>query len=159
MGGPVSKPVTGARPGKLLERRAPQGAAPGELAEAAEGPIALALCHELAHLAARHALDVAQTQAHAPLLHGALHLGGVDVDAQHRYPAVLRLVHEAVWGVEAHRLLVQERTQELRAVVDAQPRRLIGEQAERGTVGLGEAEAREALDHLPHALGALECGA
>ena len=37
--------------------------------------------------------------------------------------------------------------------MDAQPGRLVGEQAEGGAVGLGEAEAREADDHRPHALG------
>ena len=59
---------------------------------------------------------------------------------------------EAVGRVEAHRLLVQQRAEELGAVVDAQPGRLVGEQAEGGAVGLGEAEAGEARDHLPDAL-------
>ena len=62
-------------------------------------------------------------------------------------------MHEAVGGVEAHRLLVQQRAQELLAIVDAQPGRLIREQAERGAVRLGEAKAGEALDHPPHPLG------
>ena len=74
-------------------------------------------------------------------------------------PAILGLVHEAVRSVEAHRLLVQQRAQELRAVVHPQPRRLVGEQAEGGAVGLRKAEAGEALDHPPHALGRLTVGA
>ena len=37
--------------------------------------------------------------------------------------------------------------------MDAQPRRLVGEQPERGAVRLGEAEAGEALDHREHPLG------
>jgi hypothetical protein len=62
-------------------------------------------------------------------------------------PAPLRLVGERVGRVEAHRLLVQERAEELGPVVDPQPGRLVGEQAEGGGVRLGEAEAGEA-DHL-----------
>ena len=65
---------------------------------------------------------------------------------QHRDPAPLRLVHERVRRVEAHRLLVQQRAQELRAVVHAQPGGLVGEQPERRRVRLREAEAREADD-------------
>ena len=46
--------------------------------------------------------------------------------------------------VEAHRLRVQERAEELGRIVVAQPGRLVREQAERGRVRLREAEAREA---------------
>ena len=75
--------------------------------------------------------------------------------AQHLDPAALGLVDERVGGVEAHRLLVEQRAEELERVVHAQPRRLVGQQPERRAVGLGEAEAREADDHVPHALGEL----
>jgi hypothetical protein len=64
-------------------------------------------------------------------------------------------VGEGVRRVEAHRLLVHQRAEELRAVVDAQPRGLVGEQAEGGAVSLREAEAREADDHAVDALGDL----
>ena len=70
-----------------------------------------------------------------------------------------RLVHEAVGCVEAHRLLVQQRAQELGPVVHTQPRRLVGEQAERRAVRLRKPEAREPLDHPPHALGRRDVGA
>ena len=39
--------------------------------------------------------------------------------------------------------------------MDPQPGRLVGEQPECGAMRLGEAEAREALDLLEHALGGL----
>ena len=120
----------------------------------AAGPFALR--DQPQHLAVGRALDVAETQAHGAVLHCALHLRGVDVQAEHGDAAVLGLVNEAVGSVEAHRLLVQQRTEELRAVVHPQPRRLVGEQAEGSAVGLGESEAGEALDHLPDPLGGLE---
>ena len=110
------------------------------------------------HLHLGHVLDVAQPQAHTPTLDHALHLGGVHVEPQHRDAADFGLVDEAVWSVEAHRLLVQKRTQELRAVVHPQPGRLVGEQPEGGAVRLGKAKAREALDHRPHAFGRLAVG-
>ena len=71
-----------------------------------------------------------------------------------RDPAPLGLVDQRVGRVEAHRLLVEQRAQELRPVVLAQPGRLVGQQAEGRAVGLGEAEPREAHDHRPHPLGA-----
>ena len=70
-------------------------------------------------------------------------------------PRPLGLVDQRVGRVEAHRLLVQQRAEELRAAVDAQPGRLVGEQAEGGRVRLREAEAGEALDLLPDPLGQL----
>ena len=84
---------------------------------------------------------------------GAADRAGVDVGGQDLDAAALGLVDEGVGRVEAHRLLVEQRAQELGPVVDAQPGRLVGQQAEGGAVGLGEAEAREADDHRPHALG------
>jgi hypothetical protein len=62
-------------------------------------------------------------------------------------------MREGVRGVEAHRLLVHQGAEELRAMVDAQPGGLVGEQAEGGAVGLREAEAREADDHAVDAFG------
>ncbi len=114
-----------------------------------EGPAALALGHELAHLRLGRVLDVAEAEAHARALGPCTAPREAFTSSPSTsMPRCSRLVHEAVGGVEAHRLLVQQRAQELRAVVDAQPRRLVGEQAEGGAVGLGEAEAGEALDHL-----------
>ena len=62
----------------------------------------------------------------------------------HLHPAPLRVAHERRRRIEAHRLRVQERAEELGRVVAAQPRRLVGEQPERGGVRLREAEPGEA---------------
>ena len=89
-------------------------------------------------------LDVAEDVA-------AVGVGWGEADA-----AALRLVGQRVGWVEAHRLLVEQRAEELRRVVDPQPGRLVGEQAEGGRVRLGEAEAGEALDLPPDPLRRLE---
>ena len=54
--------------------------------------------------------------------------GGAAGDARRQdlHPAPLRLVHQRVRRVEAHRLLVQERAQELGVVVHPQPGGLVG---------------------------------
>ena len=68
----------------------------------------------------------------------------VDVGRQHLHPAPLRVADEGGRRVEAHRLRVEERAEELGRVVVAQPGGLVGEQPERGRVRLREAEAGEA---------------
>src|SRR5205814_1250731 len=68
----------------------------------------------------------------------AVHLRRARLDA-----AALPVADERRGRVEAHRLRVQERGEELGAVVVAQPRGLVGEQAERRGVRLREAEAGE----------------
>ena len=54
-----------------------------------------------------------------------------------------RIPAQRVQRVEPHRLVVEERDVVFDRVVVPQPRRLVGEQAERGRVRLGEAEAGE----------------
>jgi hypothetical protein len=76
--------------------------------------------------------------------HRALRAAHVHVCRLHVHPAPLRVPDEGGGRVEAHRLRVQERAQELRGVVTAQPLRLVREQPERGRVRLREAEPREA---------------
>ena len=71
-------------------------------------------------------------------------------------PASLRFVYQRVGWVEAHRLLVEERAEELGAVADPKPGRLVGEQAEGDRVGLREPEPREAPDLLEHPLRHLD---
>ena len=78
-----------------------------------------------------------------PLDHAA-RAAQVDVDGKHLHPVPLRVANERRGRVEAHRLRVQERAQELRRVVVAEPRRLVREEPERGCVRLREAEAGEA---------------
>ena len=62
----------------------------------------------------------------------------------HLHPTPLGVADEARRRVEAHRLRVQERAEELGRIVVPQPGRLVREQPERGRVRLREAEAREA---------------
>src|SRR5207253_5056846 len=68
---PTDRP-TRARPRELLERAARGAAARGEIGEAGEGPSPFPLGDERLRLHARHALDVAEPEAHGGALHGAL---------------------------------------------------------------------------------------
>ena len=67
-----------------------------------------------------------------------------DAGRQHAHAAPLGVAHQGGGGVEAHRLGVQQRGQELGRVAPAQPRALVGQHGEGRRVGLGEAEVREA---------------
>ncbi len=69
----------------------------------------------------------------------------------HLDPAALRVADERGGRVEAHRLLVEQRAQELGGVVPAQPGALVGQEAEGRRVRLGEAELGERHDLLEHA--------
>ena len=144
----------------------------GHVPEGHEGAAPLPLRHHRLGLRRAHRADIAQADAHRPRRHGrrgrgrrghvppgrgagrgavassrrlhrALREAPVDLRRAHLDPASLRVAHEARRRVEAHRLRVQQRAQEHRRVVVAQPRRLVGEQPERRRVRLGEAEARE----------------
>ena len=88
--------------------------------------------------------DVAEPDPDRPVLDRALRSAAVHVRRAHLDPAPLRVAHERRRRVEAHRLRVQQRAEELARVVVPQPRRLVGEQPERGRVRLREAEAGEA---------------
>ncbi len=146
--------VARSRPGEQLERRAARAGAGGEVGEAPEAPAGVARCDQRLHLLLAHAAHVTEADPHASLLvEVAFGVAGVYVGCAHLEPATLRLVDERIGGIEAHRLLVEQRAQELGAVVHPQPRRLVGEQPERRPVCLGKAEAREALDHREHPLG------
>jgi hypothetical protein len=149
--------VAGARPGQLLERRPPRPGARGEVLDRAERPLGVARGDERLDLVGADPEHVGEADLD-PRAVGcagdrAADGAGVDVGREHLDAAPLRLVDQGVGRVEAHRLLIEQRRQELGAVVHAQPGRLVGQQPERGTMGLGEPEAREALDHRPHALG------
>ena len=96
--------------------------------------------------------DVAEPDPHRAVLDRALRGAAVDVRRAHLDPAPLRVAHERRRRVEAHRLRVQQRAEELGGEVVPQPRRLVGEQRERRRVRLREAEAGEAdelvVDHV-----------
>src|SRR5947209_7385151 len=101
---------------------------------------------ELPDLLLAHAADISQADPHGSvLLELTFGLAVVDVRRADLDPTPLRFVHERVRRIEAHRLLVEQRTQELGAVVHAQPGRLIGEQPEGGAVGLWKSEPGESL--------------
>ena len=88
--------------------------------------------------------DVAEADPDGAGLDGAAGAADVHVRRAHLDPARLGVADERGGRVEAHRLRVQERAEELGRVVAAQPRRLVGEQAERGGVRLREPEPGEA---------------
>ena len=97
-------------------------------------------------------LHVAEPDPHCALLDRALGARAVDVRRPNLHPAPLRIAHERRRRIEAHRLRVQERAEELARVVAPQPRRLVREQRERRRVRLRKAEPREAdelvVDHV-----------
>ena len=183
LGRAADQRVARPRPREPVQRRAPGAGARREVRERAERPALLARGDERLDLVLADAEDEAEAEPHdrggrpadaglagphgsAPPSRGrrahlghpldrAQRLARVDVRRAQGDPAALGLVGERVRRVEAHRLLVEQRAQELRAVVHAQPGRLVGEQAEGGAVGLREAEAREADDHAVDALGDL----
>ncbi len=156
---PQRQAVEGAGPGQALEPVAAGARAGREVGDAGVGAAALALGDQRLHLLLAHPLDVAEADADdepaALALDPAEDVAAAGVGRRHPDPAPLRLVDERVGRVEAHRLLVQQRAEELGAVVDPQPGRLVGEQPERGRVRLREAEAGEALDLEPDPLGDL----
>ena len=69
--------------------------------------------------------------AHGLSLEHALRGAHVDVRRPHLHPAPLRVPHQARGRIEAHRLRVQQRSEELGRIVMTQPGRLVGEQAKR----------------------------
>ena len=126
-----------------------------QVAHAGERAVQLALGLERLRRRLGEAADVAEPDAHRAALDPALRVRALDVRRAHLHPAPLRVAHEARRRIEAHRLRVQERAQELGRIVVPKPRRLVGEQRERGGVRLGEAERREPEDLPEHELRGL----
>ena len=88
-------------------------------------------------------LHVGEAEPHRTLVEAALDAAQVHVRRPHLHPSPLRIPHQTRRRVEAHRLRVQERAEELGRIVVAQPSGLVAEQAERGGMRLREAEAGE----------------
>jgi len=107
------------------------------------GAVRFAFCDDRLRVVLSHALDVLEPDTDAALLDVAADAAAVDVGRARLDVPPLRVAHERRRWIEAHRLRVQERREELGAVVVTQPRRLVREQAERRRVRLREAEARE----------------
>src|SRR6266566_1748780 len=86
------------------------------------------------------------------LFNRAPHVARVHVGEPYLDPVPLGVASQDVERVEPHRLVVEEGAIIFGGVIVPEPRRLVGEQAERGGVRLGEAELGE-RDHLrEHAL-------
>src|SRR5436190_16699100 len=115
-----------------------------QFTRAGEQPVTLALLDDRLGARLTERLHVVEPDPHSVVLERALGSAAIDVGRPHLHPTPLRVPHERGGWVEAHWLGVQERREELARVVMAQPRRLVRKQAERGSVGFWEAEAREA---------------
>ncbi len=137
--------IRGAGPGEPRERRPSRPGPRCEVLERAERAAVLALGDERLDLRRLDPEHVPEPDPDGSVGRDEGAGGaGVDVRRQHGDAAALRLVDERVRRVEAHRLLVEQRREELGTVVHAQPGGLVGEQAERRPVRLREAEAGEA---------------
>ncbi len=105
-----------------------------------ESTALLPLGHERLRGRFAEALDVSEADPHCIPFDAAGGGAQVHVGRQHLHLTPLRVPHEARRRIEAHRLGVQERAEELAGVVLAKPRGLVGEQREGGRMRLGEAE-------------------
>ena len=148
---PRPEAVAGARGDERLQRGPVHRRAPGEVGDVG---VRLLGRHRLGLLLADRP-DVAEPDPHGAVLDQALRPAQVDVGRPHLHPAPLAVSDEAGRRVEAHRLRVQERAQELGRIVVAEPGRLVGKQRERGRVRLREPEAGEADELVVDAVGEL----
>src|SRR5204863_337348 len=100
----------------------------------------------------RRSTSLCTTPAPRSLFNRAPHVARVHVGEPDLDPVPLGVASQDVERIEPHRLVVEEGAIILGGVIVPEPRRLVGEQAERGGVRLGEAELGE-RDHLrEHAL-------
>src|SRR4029450_5249973 len=130
-------------------------AATREVGDVAEEAVFVPLGDERLRVVLPDGRDVFEADADGrrTTLDHALGLADVDVGRQDVDSAPLRVADEGRRRIEAHRLLVQERAQELRRVVVPEPLRLVREQAEGRRVRLREAEAGEADELVEDAVG------
>src|SRR5262249_41702187 len=136
---PLAELVAGAGGDEGLETVAVELEPLSEVADAGERPGALALLDDRPRARLAERLHVFEPDPHSIALEPALDGAAVDVDRPHLDSAPLRVAHERRRRVEAHRLRVQERREELARVVVPQPRRLVCKQPERRRVRLREA--------------------
>ncbi len=124
----------------------------GEVADVRERTVRVPLGDDRLRVVLPHALDVRQPDAHRAVLDVAAGSAQVHVGRPRLDAVPLRVAHERRRRVEAHRLRVHQRREELLRVVVAQPGRLVREQPERGRVRLRKAEPGEAdelvVDHV-----------
>src|SRR6266571_285906 len=146
------KAVAGAGNDQRLEAVLRQLSALRKVAHALERAVSLALLDDRLRLGFADAVDVVDADAHRAVLDRAL--GGADVHVRGTRldPAPLAVADERRRRIEAHRLCVEERAQELGRMVVPQPGGLVGEQPERRRMRLRKPETGEAdelvVDHV-----------
>src|SRR5262249_13620219 len=127
-----------------LERRTVDRSPLRKLADARVRPSPVALRDDGVRVRLAERAYVADPDTNRISFERALRSTEIQVGRSHLDPAPLPVADKARRRVEAHRLRVQERAQELGGVVVPKPRRLVGEEAERGRVRLRKPEARKA---------------
>src|SRR5439155_792524 len=90
-------------------------------------------------------MGMVQRQLELPAAPAVCRARGLGREPQTDLPE--QLAPQRVERVEAHRLIIEERDVVLDRIIVPEPRRLVGEQAERRSVRLGESELTE-RDHL-----------
>ena len=151
----LAEAVAGAAAEERLELARVERQPSRQVADALELAARLALGDDRLGVVLPHRLDVLQPHPHRALFPRAEHLAEIDVRRADLHPSALGVADERGRRIEAHRLRVQERAEELGRVVVPQPRRLVGEEAERGRVRLGEAEAGEGRELVVDLVGRL----
>ena len=104
---------------QALEPVARERRALGELDDRAEGAVSSAFRRQLPCLVVADAFHVLEADPHRTVLDRALGLAAVQVRRPNLHVASLRIAHQARRRVEAHRLFVEERAQELGRIVVA----------------------------------------
>jgi len=130
----AAEALAGAAGDERLERPLGQLRALDEVGQVREGAVPVALRDERLRVLLPHFGHPRQPEPHRSILDRTFGQRPVDVGRQHLHPAPLRIADERRRRVEAHRLRVEERAQELGWVVVAEPGGLVREQPERGGV-------------------------
>ena len=134
---------------QVLDRIRADRAAADEIGQRAVRAVRLPLEHDPPGRIAAERLDVGQPDPDpVAILDRAADAAQVDIRREDPHPVPLGVVDQHVRGVEAHRLVVEQRADELGRVVVLQPARLIGQHGEGGGVRLREAVRGEA-EQLP----------
>src|SRR5690348_7334086 len=95
---------------------------------------------------ALQSVDLAQSEAHRPVLQRAIPVAVIHIDFAHLDAMFARVADDLRGGVEAHRLRVQQRAGERRWVAPLEPARHVDQVREARSMALGEAIFAEALD-------------
>ena len=124
---PLPELVAGARGNERLEPVVVELDPLRQLSNSGERPSPFALLDHGLRAGLAERLHILEPDSHRVVLEAALRGAPVDVDRPHLHPAPLRVPYQRRGRIEAHRLRVQQRREELAWMVIAQPRRLVGE--------------------------------